>query len=41
MHNIRFFQNLMQKAREAIECGNYEQWSAETIARYESSENDK
>ena len=41
MHNIRFFQNLMQKAREAIECGNYEQWSAETTARYESSENDK
>ena len=41
MHNIRFFQNLMQKAREAIECGSYEQWSAETIARYESPENDK
>ena len=31
----------MQKAREAIECGNYEQWSAETIARYESPESDK
>ena len=41
MHNIRFFQNLMQKAREAIECGSYEQWSAETIARYEFPENDK
>ena len=35
IHNIRFFQILTEQARKHIECGDFEEWSAAWIARYE------
>ena len=36
IHNVRFFQILVEQARLHIEQGDFEKWSAEWIARYES-----
>lgn len=38
IHNIHFFQNLMQQAREHIEAGDFTPWSREYIANYEAGE---
>lgn len=35
IHNIRFFQILTEQARKHIENGDFEEWSAAWIARYE------
>lgn len=35
IHNIRFFQILTEQARRHIESGDFEEWSAAWIARYE------
>lgn len=35
IHNVRFFQILTQQARQHIEDGDFEEWSAAWIARYE------
>lgn len=35
MHNIRFFQILMRDARAHIDAGDFEEWSAAWIARYQ------
>lgn len=37
IHNVRFFQQLMEEARTHIENGDFETWSASWIARYESA----
>ena len=35
IHNVRFFQILTENARRHIELGDFEEWSAAWIARYE------
>ncbi len=37
IHNIRFFQILMAQARNHIESGDFESWSAEWIQRYNAT----
>lgn len=37
IHNVRFFQLLMENARFHLENGDFEEWSAAWIARYESA----
>jgi queuine tRNA-ribosyltransferase len=34
IHNTHFFLDLMQQARAHIEAGDYAQWSADWIERY-------
>lgn len=36
IHNVRFFQILVEQARRHIEQGDFEKWSADWIARYEA-----
>jgi queuine tRNA-ribosyltransferase len=36
LHNLRFFVSLMEQAREHILAGDYEQWSAQWISKYEA-----
>ena len=38
LHNLHFYQDLMQKAREHLEVGDYETWSKQWIERYESED---
>lgn len=38
IHNIHFFQNLMQQAREHLAAGDFTPWSREYIANYEAGE---
>lgn len=38
IHNIRFFQILTCQAREHIESGDFEEWSAAWISRYEAGQ---
>lgn len=38
LHNLRFFVGLMETARSMIECDQFQSWSEEWIARYESSD---
>jgi queuine tRNA-ribosyltransferase len=37
LHNVRFYQRLMQDIRAAIEQGVFESWSSEFLDRYRSS----
>jgi len=37
LHNVRFFQHLMQDIRTAIEQGEFKSWSNEFLSRYRSS----
>jgi queuine tRNA-ribosyltransferase len=37
LHNVRFYQRLMQGTRAAIEQGAFENWSGEFLDRYRSS----
>jgi queuine tRNA-ribosyltransferase len=37
LHNVRFFQRLMQGIRTAIEQGTFECWSSDFLARYQAS----
>ena len=38
IHNVRFFQILVEQARQHIEQGDFEEWSAGWIARYEAKQ---
>ncbi|MGB0185042.1 MAG: tRNA-guanine transglycosylase, partial [Opitutales bacterium] len=38
IHNLHFYLDLMAQARAHIEAGDYGQWSAAWIARYEAGE---
>jgi queuine tRNA-ribosyltransferase len=35
LHNVRFYLDLMQQARDHIEAGTYTEWSSEWMKRYE------
>lgn len=39
VHNLHFYLDLMQQAREHLEAGDYTPWAREWIARYESGNN--
>jgi queuine tRNA-ribosyltransferase len=39
IHNLHFYLNLMQQAREHLEFGDYTSWAREWIKRYESGNN--
>ena len=39
IHNLHFYLNLMQQAREHLEVGDYTSWAREWIKRYESGNN--
>ena len=38
IHNIHFFQDLMEQARAHIAAGDYAEWSKAWIERYEAGE---
>ncbi|MCD8207579.1 MAG: tRNA guanosine(34) transglycosylase Tgt [Bacteroidales bacterium] len=40
IHNLHFFQDLMQQARQHLEQGDFTAWSHDCIARYEAGEGD-